>query len=389
MAPDMPAADIAIANELMMQFARRTGLDGSSAPVRYLWTDAFAVCNFQGLADAGADRPFEALAHRTITQVHAVLGHFRADDTRTGWLAGAHGRASESHPTRAGLRIGKPLPERGDGERFDQRLEWERDGQYFHYLTRWMQALDRMARRHGEPDLNRWACELAVTAHRAFAHASGDGRRRMYWKMSTDLSRPLVTSMGQHDPLDGLITALTLRATAAAFHDERASRLDAAIADYAAMLEGSPLATGDPLGLGGLLMDALRLAQVLRVGAADYRWLLEPMLEAAVASLPHCQLQLRAPAEARLGFRELGLAIGLAAMERMATDVGVGPPAASRGVQRLVESLRAQLPLREAIHRFWLQPANRAAASWTDHRDINDVMLATSLAPAGCLAGGA
>ncbi len=28
----------------------------------------------------------------------------------------------------------------------------------------------------------------------------------MYWKMSIDLKRPLIPSMGQHDPLDGYIT---------------------------------------------------------------------------------------------------------------------------------------------------------------------------------------
>lgn len=33
--------------------------------------------------------------------------------------------------------------------------------------------------------------------------------------MSTDLSRPLVASMGQHDPLDGLITCTQLETTAA------------------------------------------------------------------------------------------------------------------------------------------------------------------------------
>jgi len=34
----------------MTEFARLTGLSpASSAPRRYLWTDAFAVCNFLGL----------------------------------------------------------------------------------------------------------------------------------------------------------------------------------------------------------------------------------------------------------------------------------------------------------------------------------------------------
>ena len=35
---------------LMMDFAERTGLDSGQADRRYLWTDAFAVCNFPGLA---------------------------------------------------------------------------------------------------------------------------------------------------------------------------------------------------------------------------------------------------------------------------------------------------------------------------------------------------
>ena len=35
---------------LMMNFAERSGLDSGQAGRRYLWTDAFAVCNFPGLA---------------------------------------------------------------------------------------------------------------------------------------------------------------------------------------------------------------------------------------------------------------------------------------------------------------------------------------------------
>ena len=30
----------------MTRFAERTGLTGARLPRRYLWTDAFAVCNF-------------------------------------------------------------------------------------------------------------------------------------------------------------------------------------------------------------------------------------------------------------------------------------------------------------------------------------------------------
>jgi hypothetical protein len=37
--------------------------------------------------------------------------------------------------------------------------------------------------------------------------------------------------------------------------------------------------------------------------------------------------------------------------------------------------------LGEAIEKFWLEPQNRIAKTWTEHQDINSVMLATSLAP--------
>jgi hypothetical protein len=53
----------------------------------------------------------------------------------------------ETHPTRGGLRIGKQLPERRPGEPYDPQVEWDRDGQYFHYLTKWMHALDQASSR--------------------------------------------------------------------------------------------------------------------------------------------------------------------------------------------------------------------------------------------------
>ena len=56
----------------------------------------------------------------------------------------------------------------------------------------------------------------------------------MYWKMSIDLSYPLVTSMGQHDPLDGLITYSELQATARKYSEQSAwPDLSAEIADIA------------------------------------------------------------------------------------------------------------------------------------------------------------
>jgi hypothetical protein len=46
-----------------------------------------------------------------------------------------------------------------------------------------------------------------------------------------------------------------------------------------------------------------------------------------------------------------------------------------------VEDLLRYSPLAETIEDFWLEPINRKAGTWAAHRDINTVMLATSLAP--------
>jgi len=42
-------------------------------------------------------------------------------------------------------------------------------------------------------------------------------------------------------------------------------------------------------------------------------------------------------------------------------------------------------PCCEGIEKFWLDPASRENKTWRAHREINMVMLATSLAPEGFL----
>jgi hypothetical protein len=37
------------------------------------------------------------------------------------------------------------------------------------------------------------------------------------------------------------------------------------------------------------------------------------------------------------------------------------------------------------IREYWLDPAHRNSHTWDEHRDINEVMLTTSLAPDGFL----
>jgi len=387
--PD-PRTEEAIA--LMMGFAERTGLASERPPRRYLWTDAFAVCNFLALARATGEEGYTGLASRLVDQVHHMLGRHRREDSRTGWISGLSEREGEAHPTRGGLRIGKELPERGPSDPIDERLEWNRDGQYFHYLTKWMHALDQVTRSTGQANFNVWARELAETATHAFTYpaSAGRGPRRMYWKMSIDLTHPLVPSMGQHDPLDGYITYLQLRSSAARLPKSAGGpNLEAETAQFAAMVERGEWATLDPLGLGGLLIDAYRVEQLMRQGSLSDHRLLETLLTASLAGLRDYARggDLRLPAEYRLAFRELGLAIGLHAVRLMcqAAESDANQCFPGSGVRTLLQALMQYAPVSEDIESFWRNPEHRRARTWSEHLDINEVMLATSLAPEGFL----
>ena len=54
-------------------------------------------------------------------------------------------------------------------------------------------------------------------------------------------------------------------------------------------------------------------------------------------------------------------------------------------LRALTETLTGYVALIEVIENFWLKPTSREVSSWTEHRDINMVMLATSLSPDGYL----
>lgn len=377
---------------LMAAFAERTGLVGERPPRRYLWTDAFAVGNFLALERRTGDGAHLALAKRLVDQVHSVLGRHRGDDGRSGWLSGLAEHEGEAHPTRGGLRIGKPLPERRADEPFDERLEWERDGQYFHYLARWMHALTCLGRETGEPAYLRWGSELALTAYRRFTFVPRPGApRRMVWKLSIDLSRPLVGAMGQHDPLDGLVTALELRAAAASLGADPPVDLDTAIAEYRAMVAGSDLTTTDSLGIGGLLSAADTLTALAIEGLPGFGDLVLTLLDEARRGLEDPTTRegfLALPLRDRLAFRELGLSIGLRAVRRIRERLERDPVAraALPYLPAALDRLRPYDALAGTIEGFWLDLQNRSGETWLAHEDINAVMLATSLAPEGYLA---
>lgn len=319
---------------LMQRFAERTGLTSALPAARSLWTDALAVCNLISLEQATGEKQYLELASHLVDEVHLTLG----------------------------------------------------ERQHFHSLTKWMHALDQLARRTQQPRYNQWARELAAVAFAAF---SVPGEQRLVWKMSIDLSLPLVSPRGRHDALDGLITCAQLQWTAACLGGEGPS-LQEERAGFQAMARGSQCSTTDPSRLGGLLTDAWRVGQLQAQGVKFEDGLLTTLLSGALEGLADCAQQntLSRRAACRLPFRELGLAVGLRALEHLARLGRPGPragPRLSREDTQLLEGLHPAIRLAAELHAFWLKPEHREEASWLEHRDLNDVTLATSLCPLGYL----
>ena len=367
MAPEQATATAA---QLMTAFASRTGLSPASrTQQRYLWTDAFAVCNFLELYDRTGEENYRCCATDLIGQVHQVLGRYRADDVRQGWISGLDEETGQRHPTKGGLRIGKPLKERQVDEPIDERLEWDRDGQYFHYLTKWMHALCRAAFAISDPAYVGQALELGAAAFNGFTQRSASGDVvGIYWKMRTDLSRPLTYAMGMHDALNGFITFRELQhASWRERPTPEAPDLTLAIEALATLCRKRDWTTTDPLGIGGLLFDVCRLSQMTS-GDADQE-LLRELTDACDKSLRAflASRSLRRSSSQRLAFRELGLAIGLMAA-----------PTIIHRARGIMDQYRL---LADRILDAWLPLAYSPDELWRAHQDINDVMLATTLIP--------
>lgn len=376
----------------MTEFAQQTGLSSLSMPPRrYLWTDAFAVCNFLGLYQQTGDDSFKSLALALVGQVHECLGRYRQDDTRRGWISALSESEGRLHPTAGGLRIGKKMNERGPDDPFDQEMEWDRDGQYYHYLTKWMYALQCVGTVTAEKVYWRWARELAKKVHAGFVFPSdGGGPKYIHWKMSIDLSRPLVPSMGLHDPLEGLIVYSQLQAGKSEnAKDSPQPDLSREIKELAAICTGMSWVTEDSLGVGGLLCNSLQLAQLMIRDRSGQDKLLLALLDDSLVGLEsYLKMNtLQLPGQYRLAFREFGLSIGLHAVERLKglLEKEADSFTESAALHARIEELMYYQSVGEQIEKFWQEEANREAETWLLHRDINMVMQATSLAPDGFL----
>jgi hypothetical protein len=206
------------------------------------------------------------------------------------------------------------------GERPQRRHLWTDAHAVCNFLALGEHALAlALIDRVGRSEHPKWICALDEAAR-----ATGDDRLAR-------CARELAASVD--DPLAGYVTCLQLG-------------LEKAAAGHRAQIDPHALATADPLRLGGLLYDASRVDRELR----------DALLAAARVGLDHyaAQPDLRLAAEHRLAFRELALAIGLAAAQ-----VGAN--------------------MRTTIEAFWRDPDHRRSRTYCEHEDINDVMLAAVL----------
>ena len=358
------------ARELMDDFSRRTGLAGEEgdAGERYLWTDAFAVQTFFGLFHAFEDDTYRERALKLIELVHEKLGRFHPDDEREGWISGLPEEEGRKHPVAGGLRIGKKLPERKENEPFNERLEWERDGQYFHYISRWINALLLAGKETGEHKYALWAAEL-MQAGGKFINTDG-GNLRMYWKMSIDLSRPLVPVMGAHDPLEGLILAESVKRVV----PEKAPELELLARKFIQLCSGRDWTTTDSLGIGGLLLNTVRAAE-LAAAKEEMPESIRPkkLLDESLYGLKGFARihEKDAPAGRRLAFRECGLSLGLRVLSGRKEQLkasGLNPAEPEK-----------YLSMAKETEDFWLNPERQKASSWTAHKNINAVSLAASV----------
>lgn len=363
--------DINTARLLTDQFLSRTGIKNSGGNLkrRYLWTDAIAVQACFALSHLLENPNYKEYAMILIEQVHLTLGRYRNDEPREGWISGLSEEEGKDHPTAGGLRIGKELPERSGDEPFNQHLEWDRDGQYFHYLTRWFHALLQAYAETGKRKFAVWASEL-IGAGQKFIQKE-NGNIRMFWKMNTDLSSPAVKSMGAHDPLEGLICVLTAMNTVPDSHPELVQMEK----DLRTICRGMDWFTNDPLGIGGLLFNTVQTSELdlkgtdLPPGIRPESLYIDSLSGLKVWSEhifdPH------QPPEARLAFRECGLSLGFRVLNGM-KDRYQKPDID-------FSELDDYLPLIKQIDYSWTKPSSQRTSTWTDHIDINTVTLASTL----------
>lgn len=379
---------INICRSIMADYEGRTGLSSNKDNTcRYLWTDAYAVFNYLELYRQTENQDYLGKAHLLIEDVHMTLGRYQQNDSRDGWISGLIDEEGKKHPTIGGLRIGKKMHERKPNQPYDADKEWDRDGQYFHYLSKWMYALCCTSQFTSNINYSLWAIELAKTAFDKFTYTKNAEKKQIYWKMSIDLTYPLVKTMGHHDPLDGLVTYLYLQHVLIESNNALPKvSLDVEIKDFEIICDSMSWATSDALGIGGLLNNGCTLTKLLVTKkCSGYESMLLKILQDVELGIIHYLHtdELQKSAAYRLAFRELGLSIGLHALELMKRMIEENTDTISNQdkIQACIDRLLRYKIIADRIENYWLAYITKSKHMWKEHRDINSIMLVTSLIP--------
>lgn len=297
---------------------------------RYLWTDAYGVLNlltmhreYTNTLDLTANTSekeknrYLIMAERLVEVVHDVLGKTRDGISR---LPGA----SEENVVGGGLRIGKEEEGGMDG-----------DGQYHHYLTVWMFALNRLSMATGDPKYNRQAVALAKAIHPRFFVNRESNRPRMVWKMAMDLSVPLVQSEGNLDPIDGFVVFRLLQAAAVRFEGAAGEGvLSEEIDDYQRVMarKGEHFVSSDPLDLGMTLWTAHWFSEreewAARLAGRCFEQLCMSHSPRPISIIPADEIDdlfeinryLERNIKYRLAFREFGTSLGAQCQSQQSTE---------------------------------------------------------------------
>lgn len=264
---------------------------------RYLWTDAFGVINFINLAIESSSITMMIFAKRLVYSVHEMLGRTRDGTAR---LPGA----TDEHPLRGGLRIGK-VNEGGH----------DCDGQYHHYLTLWMFVLNRLSVATEASEYNDIAIELAKAVHHSFVTHQPSGNLTVARKTSADMKTILVPSQGHLDAITGSVIFRLLQDTAN--KDGRASDLlEEEINDYiklsGRMANLRP--SEDPLELG----MGLWISQIY----PKDNWAIGFKARALTMAEKALYTSSRSSAKQRLAFREFGACLGIRCGEGNVSEIG-------------------------------------------------------------------
>ena len=332
--------------------ADEAGLCADGIQRRYLWTDAFGVLAYTSIADrykaasgknggdgnelyASKEIQYRKAANVLVDVVHNCLGSPRSSKAMD-----AMAKDPSSPTGHVGLRIGKVTTRQVT----DYGMSY--DGQYWHYIDKWLLALARSG--HVEDGIR-----IAKSCFPAFFDAEGGGIR---WKLSVDATAPssLQWARANDDTLNALIVFSILESQRTSSMPSLADEIQL----LTTALNGYRLTrvTDDPLGWG---LEAL-YDQFLS-GHPRRR---------ALASLSSTALH---PSHLQLPFRLYGAIIGA---RTAAAGKDYGELAPSSVVDALVE--------RSMEHE---DRAAAAAARGTneEHSSINRVMLAMCMLCPGAL----